>query len=43
MSRLSVAGTDETENTVKVESEHTKNHTRMYVYTCISYILRVEI
>jgi hypothetical protein len=26
MSRLSVAGTDEAENTVKVESEYTKNH-----------------
>jgi len=43
MSRLSVVGTDEAEKTVKVESEHTKNHTRTYVYTCIKYILHVEI
>jgi hypothetical protein len=43
MSRFSVVGTDEEENTGKVESEHTKSHTRTYVYTCISYILRVEI
>ena len=41
MSRLSVAGTDEEGDTIKVESDHTNNHTREYVFTYISYIIHV--
>ena len=39
MSRLSVAGTDEAGDTVKVEPEQTNQNTRVCVYTFISYII----
>jgi hypothetical protein len=39
MSRLSVAGTDEAGDTVKVEPEQTNQNTRACVDTYISYII----
>jgi hypothetical protein len=39
MSRLSVAGTDEAGDTVKVEPEETNQNTLECVYTYISYII----
>ncbi len=39
MSRLSVAGTDETGDTVKVEPEQTNQNTRSCVDTYINYII----
>jgi hypothetical protein len=39
MSRLSVAGTDEAGDTVKVEPEQTNQNTLECVYTYISYII----
>jgi hypothetical protein len=39
MSRLSVVGTDEAGDTVKVEPEQTNQNTRVCVGTYISYII----
>jgi hypothetical protein len=39
MSRISVAGTDEVGDTVKVEPEQTNQNTRECVDTYISYII----
>jgi hypothetical protein len=39
MSRLSVAGTDEAGDTVKVEPEQTNQNTRTCVHTYIRYII----
>ena len=39
MSRLSVAGTDEAGDTVKVEPDHNNQNTRACVDTYISYII----
>ena len=39
MSRISVAGTDEAGDTVKVEPEQTNQNTRACVHTYISYII----
>jgi hypothetical protein len=41
MSRISVVGTDEAGDTVKLEAEHTNQNTRACVDTYINYIIYV--